>query len=99
MSFTHGSISLVAWDRVRHGKAQGGLGIKDLGLHNSCLLVKLLHTLFAGKDSSWALWARQHVNMHGVIGRGPARAPLGSAQGTAPTLSCHHHCFYWQIWK
>jgi len=64
----HGSSSLVAWDRVRHGKAQGGLGIKDLGLQNSCLLVKLLHTLFAGEDSSWALWARQHVNMVSLEG-------------------------------
>ena len=48
--------------------AQGGLGIKDLGLQNSCLLVKLLHTLFAGEDSSWALWARQHVNMVSLEG-------------------------------
>ena len=46
---SHGSSCLVAWDKVKQGKTQGGLGIKDLGLQNSCLLIKLLHKLFAGE--------------------------------------------------
>ncbi|GJN38186.1 hypothetical protein PR202_gb27204 [Eleusine coracana subsp. coracana] len=34
---------LVAWDMVTRPKIQDGLGIKDLGLQISCLLVKLIH--------------------------------------------------------
>jgi hypothetical protein len=49
-----GAQSLVAWERVCWSKDHGGLGIRDLGLFNVCLLLKLLHRLFVAEDSAWA---------------------------------------------
>ncbi|WVZ61798.1 hypothetical protein U9M48_011614 [Paspalum notatum var. saurae] len=56
-----GAQCLVAWDRVCDDKAMGGLGVKDLALQNTCLLLKLLYRLHTAEDSSWASWARGNV--------------------------------------
>jgi hypothetical protein len=37
---------LVAWQTVYNTKEFGGLGIKDIGTQNICLLLKLLHKLY-----------------------------------------------------
>ena len=46
----------------------GGLGIKDLAIQNICLLLKLLHKLHAGQQSSWATWVRQHTCLASLTG-------------------------------
>ena len=66
-----GSSSLIAWDNVRRPREQVGLGIKDLAVQNTCLLLKLLHKLYVGELTSWARWVRQNVclaTMEGDIG-------------------------------
>ena len=67
---SNGSNCLVAWDKVRSSRDQGGLGIRDLEVQNTCLLLKLLHRLHTGSQSSWANWIREHVclaNLEGDI--------------------------------
>lgn len=49
---------LVAWITVCKPKDLGGLGIKDLGIQNICLLLKLLHRLHCPQSSAWAVWVR-----------------------------------------
>lgn len=49
---TSGSNCLIAWEKVSQSRDHGGLGIKDLGIQNTCLLLKLLHTLHAAGSSS-----------------------------------------------
>lgn len=64
----NGANCLVTWDKVRCSKDQGGLGIKDLEVQNICLLLKLLHRLYTGTQSSWANWVRQHVCLASLEG-------------------------------
>jgi len=49
-----GANCLIAWEKVRQDRTQGGLGIKDLSTQNSCLLLKLIHCLHQTTASSWA---------------------------------------------
>jgi hypothetical protein len=49
---------LVAWIKVCNPKDLGGLGIKDMGIQNICLLLKLLHRLHCPKTSAWSIWVR-----------------------------------------
>jgi len=56
-----GANCLIAWDRVRQCRSNGGLGIRDLAVQNICLLLKLLHRMHVGEQSSWAAWVRQHT--------------------------------------
>jgi len=48
----NGAKNLVAWEHVCDIKARGGLGLKDLGIQNTCLMLKLLHKLHSNNDSS-----------------------------------------------
>jgi len=48
----HGSNCLVNWDTVCNSRQQGGLGIRDLNVQNSCLLLKLIHKLHTSQPSS-----------------------------------------------
>ena len=59
---------LVAWDKVRCSKDQGGLGIKDLEVQNICLLLKLLHKLYTATQSSGAIWVRQRICLASLEG-------------------------------
>jgi hypothetical protein len=50
----------------------GGLGLKDLGIQNTCLLLKMIHRLHSNAESSWANWVRRNAciasltgNLHG----------------------------------
>ena len=45
---------LVAWPNVYTTKDLGGLGIKDFGTHNICLLLNLIHRLHRTDSSVWA---------------------------------------------
>jgi len=47
---------LIAWFNVCFPKEFGGLGIRDLGVQNICLLLKLLHRLHCPQSSAWAQW-------------------------------------------
>jgi hypothetical protein len=40
---TLGAKCLVAWDHVCDVNDRGGLGLKDLSVQNTCLLLKLIH--------------------------------------------------------
>lgn len=67
-----GGSSMVAWTHVCDTKDMGGLGLKDLGLQNTCLLVKMIHRLHSNNASSWARWVWQNAcvasltgNLHG----------------------------------
>lgn len=58
-----GAQCLVTWEHACVPKELGGFGLKNLGLQNQCLLLKLLHRLFHTTSSAWARWLRQHVNL------------------------------------
>jgi len=49
---------LVAWTNVSKPKDLGGLGIKDMGTQNICLLLKLVHKLHHPAFSAWAQWVQ-----------------------------------------
>ena len=55
------SKCLVAWPNVCTAKNLGGLGIKDVGTQNICLLLKLVHRLHCSENSAWAQWVRQRA--------------------------------------
>jgi hypothetical protein len=63
-----GSSCLVAWDTVRLPRDRGGLGIKDIGIQNSCLLLLLIHRLHTCAASSWSRWAREHACLASMEG-------------------------------
>lgn len=50
-------------EKVCTTKDLGGLGIKDFGTQNICLLLKLIHRLHCSEISAWGLWVRQHTNL------------------------------------
>lgn len=52
---------LVAWIQVCAPKDHGGLGIKDMGTQNICLLLKLIHKLHCPGSSAWAQWVRRRA--------------------------------------
>lgn len=51
-----------------HAVVLGGLGIRQLQVQNSCLLLKLLHRLHHPSGSAWATWARERVRLHSLQG-------------------------------
>ncbi|CAN4089863.1 unnamed protein product [Withania somnifera] len=55
--------NLVKWEEVRRSKVQGGLGIKKLGNHNTCLLRRWLWR-FCNEDL--ALWRRFIAQKYGL---------------------------------
>jgi hypothetical protein len=73
-----GASCLVAWDKFQTSRQQGGLGIKNLGVQNCCLLLKLVHQLHCPEGSSWAAWVRHHANIASLDGElaGPHWAAL-----------------------
>lgn len=59
---------LVAWINVCKPKELGGLGIKDMGTQNICLLLKLLHKLHCPQFSAWAQWVQGHASVATLTG-------------------------------
>ena len=58
--FLWGSKSaLVAWKDICFPKSEGGLGLKDLKIWNSCLLIKTLWDIHQKKDTLWVRWVHQ----------------------------------------
>lgn len=60
---------LVAWKNVCTTKELGGLGTKDLGAQNICLLLKLIHRLHTAGASAWACCVRLngHVKVVSMV--------------------------------
>lgn len=54
---------LVAWPNVCTTKDLGGLGIRDLGTHNICLILNLIHRLHCADSSAWAAWIKQTAHI------------------------------------
>ncbi|KAJ4778172.1 RNA-directed DNA polymerase (reverse transcriptase)-related family protein [Rhynchospora pubera] len=52
-------IHLLSWDRLCMPKSVGGLGLIDLKLQNTTLLLKWLWRLYDNPDSQWSLVVRQ----------------------------------------
>ena len=59
---------LVAWLKVCSPKEQGGLGIRDLGIQNICLLLKLIHRLHCPQSSAWASWVQGRASLVTLTG-------------------------------
>jgi hypothetical protein len=47
---------LVSWDKSCLSKKDGGLGVRDLQLQNTCMLLKLVHRAHDAKSSAWSRW-------------------------------------------
>ena len=45
--------ALIAWDKVTKPKENGGLGVLDLRIHNTCLLMKHMSKFINQKDLPW----------------------------------------------
>jgi hypothetical protein len=54
---------LVAWTKVCNPRDLGGLGVRDLGIQNICLLLKLLHRLHCPLSSAWAQWVQRRASV------------------------------------
>ncbi|AQK39484.1 TUB-transcription factor 14 [Zea mays] len=101
-----GACCLVAWEKVCTPKVVGGLGIKDLRLHNRCLLVKLIHRFHSAPNSSWAAWARANCNVatlegdvHGMHWNNlRAVLPIYQAITTSVVGNGHNTNFWHDAW-
>jgi hypothetical protein len=51
-----GAQCLVSWNKACLPKKEGGLGIRDLRLQNTCLLLKLIHRAHDAENSAWSHW-------------------------------------------
>lgn len=67
-SENNGAKSLVVWQQVCDLKDRGGLGLKDLGIQNTCLLLKLIHKLHSNNASSWANWVQENACVASLTG-------------------------------
>jgi hypothetical protein len=70
---TTGTVSssagcLVGWINVYKPKDYGGLGIKDLGLQNVCLLLKLIHRFHCPQSFAWAQWVQGRASVVTLFG-------------------------------
>ena len=70
-----GAKCLVNWEQACLRRKDGGLGVRDLRLQNTCLLLKLLHRAHNSRDSAWARWLEVEFG-------GPMSAPDNTAAGT-----------------
>jgi len=59
---------LVAWINVCKPRDLGGLGIKDMGTQNVCLLLKLIHKLHHPEFSTWAQWVQGRASIATLSG-------------------------------
>ena len=58
----------MPWINVCKPKDQGGLGIKDMGTQNICLLLKLIHKLHCPTSSTWAQWVKERTSVITLTG-------------------------------
>jgi hypothetical protein len=74
-------------------KEAGGLGLKDLGIQNICLLLKLIHKLHSEIPSSLAAWVQKNASIASLTGElhGQHWDMLRSLLAAA-SISSYHHC-------
>jgi len=48
---------------VCNPKEFGGLGVKDIGVQNVCLLLELIHRLYCPGSSAWSQWIQGRVSL------------------------------------
>lgn len=51
-----GAKCLIAWDKARKPKSEGGLGIRDLAKQNQCLLLRFIHKFYHQLPCPWQCW-------------------------------------------
>jgi hypothetical protein len=51
-----GGDCLVSWETACRLRSEGGLGLIDLGVQNTCLLLKNVYKLLTGVDNPWTTW-------------------------------------------
>ncbi|CAN6253863.1 unnamed protein product [Urochloa humidicola] len=56
-----GAQCLIAWDKVRLPREEGGLGVKDLSTQNHCLLMKFVHRFLGSDDPPWKRWVQHNL--------------------------------------
>jgi hypothetical protein len=103
---TTGAHCLVAWDSVTKGRADGGLGVKDLETCNTCLHLRLLHRLHNSTCSSWGAWERQHICLATLTGNLPgahwhalrSSLPIYRAITTCEVRNGHGTAFWHDAW-
>jgi hypothetical protein len=68
-----GGDCLVSWEMACRLRSEGGLDLIDLGVQNTCLLLKNVYKLLAGVDNPWTICIR-----HWYFGGGspPPTTPL-----------------------
>jgi hypothetical protein len=59
---------LVAWENLCCPREFGGLGVRDLGIQNICLLLKLVHRLHCPQSSAWARWVQSRASICSLQG-------------------------------
>jgi hypothetical protein len=52
---------LVSWKKPCLPKKEGGLGVRDFHLQNTCLLLKLVHRVHDAESSAWARWIEMEL--------------------------------------
>jgi hypothetical protein len=70
-----GAQCLVSWKKACLPKVEGSLGIRDLRLQNTCLLLKLIHRAQIVENSAWSRWIEMEFG-------GLLEAPETNAAGT-----------------
>jgi len=53
---------LVAWTAVCNPKDLGGIGVRDIGIQNISLLLKLMHRLHCPSSSAWSQWVQERAS-------------------------------------
>ena len=59
---------LIAWENLCCPREFGGLGVRDLGIQNICLLLKLVHRLHCPQSSAWAQWVQSRASICSLEG-------------------------------
>lgn len=70
-----GGYNLVKWESITLNRIQGGLGLKNLSLQNSCLLQKWL-LRFCTEDR--ALWRRFIAGKYGLFNQWTTKEVMGT---------------------
>jgi len=68
MGLSSPASCLVAWTNVCNPRKFGGLGVRDFGVQNICLLLKLLHRLHCPHSSAWVEWVQRRASITTLSG-------------------------------
>lgn len=91
---TSAAQCLVAWKKVCTTKELGGLGTKDLGAQNICLLLKLSHRLHTNFICLGTMGTLTSVSGH--FARRSSWPALGSSSVLASSVSTNTNSEHWK---